>query len=466
MSFQNRSAPNREDAAEKLTQTIARRRAQPIVMEEPAHVAFPMPQSASQTGVAERSDSATGERILLDRSSDSITAKIRGRIQRIFLPDMTLRQRILALPLVGPLAAWLHSIIRIRAIRRDIDQRLLELHMHLERSIVELQARLDRYDAMNMENRLMRLEALDIAYRLNRLDALDIGDRLHAFDAINIANRLNRIEELTETEQQRDRERDNRLAELTRESHRGRENRSSVMSEPVAAVGQQARYDFDADRFYTEFEGYFRGAREDIRERLNIYLPYLPHGGPRDDARVVDIGCGRGEWLELMAMQGIRATGIDLNSAMVDICKELGFEAEYADAVDYLRRQPEGSLAAVTGFHIIEHLSFDQLIALFDAALRALRSDGVIIFETPNPENVSVGSCSFYYDPTHRHPIAPAVAEFIARQRGFAKAEILRSNPLPASRLIAENSEVAHRFNSSFYGPQDYAVIAWKTYAA
>jgi O-antigen chain-terminating methyltransferase len=103
------------------------------------------------------------------------------------------------------------------------------------------------------------------------------------------------------------------------------------------------------------------------------------------------------------------------------------------------------------------------LIALFDAALRALRADGMVIFETPNPENISVGACSFYYDPTHRHPIAPAVAEFIARQRGFARTAILRLNPLPDSRLIPENTEVAHRFNSTFYGPQDYAVIAWKT---
>jgi 2-polyprenyl-3-methyl-5-hydroxy-6-metoxy-1,4-benzoquinol methylase len=180
---------------------------------------------------------------------------------------------------------------------------------------------------------------------------------------------------------------------------------------------------------------------------------------------VLDIGCGRGEWLELMKMQGIRATGIDLNGEMVATCRENGLDAEHADAVAWLRSQPEGSLAAVTGFHIIEHLPFDQLIAMFDAALRALRPDGVIIFETPNPENVSVGACSFYYDPTHLHPIAPAVAEFIARQRGFARTEVLRSNPLPASRLIAENTEVAHRFNSVFYGPQDYAVIAWKTYA-
>ena len=118
----------------------------------------------------------------------------------------------------------------------------------------------------------------------------------------------------------------------------------------------------------------------------------------------------------------------------------------------------------MTGFHIIEHLPFELLIALFDAALYALRNDGVIIFETPNPENLVVGACNFYYDPTHLHPIVPAVAEFMARQRGYARAEILRLHPIPDAHLITENTEVARRVNQALYGPQDYAVIGWKTH--
>jgi len=161
----------------------------------------------------------------------------------------------------------------------------------------------------------------------------------------------------------------------------------------------------------------------------------------------------------------LQAVGIDLNSQMVTVCKERGLAAEYGDAIDYLRRQPEGSLAAVTGFHIIEHLPFDVLIALFDAALHAVRKDGLIIFETPNPENLMVGACNFYSDPTHLHPIVPTVAEFMARQRGFARAEILRLHPYPTELQIAEDSDAARRVNQALYGPQDYAVIAWKTYA-
>jgi 2-polyprenyl-3-methyl-5-hydroxy-6-metoxy-1,4-benzoquinol methylase len=450
MSPQNQPDQSSDDPAERLAQAIARRRAQPMPTEAPAQVTFPVRQAdiADTADIADPAAPASREN------------SMRERLRLILGPGHSLKARVRALPLLGRFAVWLRAVVHLNTIRKEF-----------ERDIAVLRNRLDHYDAMNIENRLARLEALDVAYRLNRLDALDIGDRLHAFDAINIANRLNRLEESAEEEEQRDRERDNRIAQLTRQSHdRHAPQRSAESSAPTVQATEaqtaQAGYDFGADRFYTEFEGHFRGAREDIRERQKIYLPYLEHVAAGSDARVLDIGCGRGEWLELMKMQGIRATGIDLNGEMVATCREHGLDAEHADAVAWLRGQPEGSLAAVTGFHIIEHLPFDQLIALFDAALHALRPDGVIIFETPNPENVSVGSCSFYYDPTHRHPIAPAVAEFIARQRGFARAEIVRANPLPGTRLIAENTEVAHRFNSAFYGPQDYAVIAWKTYAS
>ena len=218
------------------------------------------------------------------------------------------------------------------------------------------------------------------------------------------------------------------------------------------------------DRFYLEFEDAFRGTREDIFERLKIYLPYFDKFINDDTAHVVDVGCGRGEWLALLGQHGIKATGIDLNQAMIDSCRALGFEAKCMDMIQYLRQQPAGSLAAITGFHIIEHLSFKTLLALFDAALFALRPDGIVIFETPNPENIQVGSCNFYYDPTHLNPIVPVVAQFIARQRGFARVDILRLHPYPANHRLIEDSEMAKRFNNEHYGPQDFSILAWKTH--
>jgi SAM-dependent methyltransferase len=219
------------------------------------------------------------------------------------------------------------------------------------------------------------------------------------------------------------------------------------------------------DSFYVEFEDNFRGTAEDITSRLSVYLPYLQQFSDDQSVTVVDIGCGRGEWLGLLKKNQINALGIDMNAAMVEACEEQGLSAVCMDAISYLRQQPAASLAAITGFHIIEHLPFKVLLSLFDAALHALRPDGLIIFETPNPENLSVGACNFYFDPTHLNPIVPAVAQFMAKQRGFAKADILRLHPYPDDFMLAEDSELAVRVNRALYGPQDFAVIAWKTNA-
>lgn len=219
------------------------------------------------------------------------------------------------------------------------------------------------------------------------------------------------------------------------------------------------------DTFYIDFENAFRGTREDITERLTVYLPYLDKLIGDATAHLVDIGCGRGEWLALMGQHGIQATGVDLNRDMVQACLDQGFDAQCTDALHYLRQQPQGSLAAVTGFHIIEHLPFKLLLSLFDAALRALRPGGLVIFETPNPENLVVGACYFYSDPTHNSPIVPGVAHFMARQRGFDQVEILPLHPYPDSYFLPEDSELAKRFNRAFYGPQDYAILARKAYA-
>ncbi len=357
----------------------------------------------------------------------------------------SLRQRIRALPVIGPTLAWLYGIVRLNAIRR-----------HIAFDIAELRE-LQQSHLLQLSERLERIDALDIGGRLNALDDMQLAQRLAQLEGADSANRLARIEQLLGAVQAANIERDNRIAALAQELRR---NPRPV---PVAASGMPAAVadsGFDMDSFYVEFEGKFRGTREDIQNRLKVYLP---HVAALSGARVVDIGCGRGEWLELLQQQGVDAIGIDSNADMVESCRERGLQAECADAVAWLRQQPAGSLAAVTGFHIIEHLPFDTLIALFDAALHALRPDGFVIFETPNPENVSVGSCNFYYDPTHRHPLVPVVIEFMARQRGFARAEILRLHPHPESMHIAEDSEAARRINQLFYGPQDFALLAWKT---
>jgi O-antigen chain-terminating methyltransferase len=133
------------------------------------------------------------------------------------------------------------------------------------------------------------------------------------------------------------------------------------------------------------------------------------------------------------------------------------------DVVEHLRRLKAGSLGAVTAMHVIEHIPFRRLIAVFDEVLRALRPGGVAIFETPNPENLVVGACSFYYDPTHERPLPPESTRYFAESRGFVDVSILRLHPVPESLQLADGPPaVRELINRMLYGAQDYALIARK----
>jgi len=216
------------------------------------------------------------------------------------------------------------------------------------------------------------------------------------------------------------------------------------------------------ETFYASIEDQFRGTREDIKERLKIYLTFLKEAGlDKEKTPILDLGCGRGEWLELAQEEGLRARGVDHNRVFVKQCRDRGFEVIESDVIQHLRGLPDASLGAVTGFHIIEHLPFEALITLLDETVRVLKPGGIAIFETPNPENILVGSCNFHVDPSHISPIPSSLMKFIAEARGLCKVRILNLHPYPESFKVS-GSEFADRFNEYFYGPQDYAVIGVK----
>lgn len=215
----------------------------------------------------------------------------------------------------------------------------------------------------------------------------------------------------------------------------------------------------DLDPLYACVEDELRGTRGEMQERWKAYLPFLNRESP-----VLDVGCGGGEWLELLRREGFSARGVDRNPLLVEECRERGLAIEQADALDYLRGLPDSSLGAVTVFHLLEHLPFPNWIRLLDAAARALQPDGVAIFETPNPDNVLVGSRDFYLDPSHRRPIPSGTLRFLLEARGFTRIQVLPLNPSDSCNLVPgeESSELAQKFNRYFYGPRDYAVVAWK----
>ncbi len=217
------------------------------------------------------------------------------------------------------------------------------------------------------------------------------------------------------------------------------------------------------DSLYLALEDEFRGSREDIKDRLGIYLPIIETAkAGTTDAPVLDVACGRGEWLELLQERGLVSTGVDRNSAFVDGCRGAGLEVVQSDLIVHLRSLADASLGAVTGFHIIEHLALGDLIQLLDETVRVLAPGGVAIFETPNPANILVSTHDFYLAPTHRAPLPGAMMKFLVEARGLCRSEIRDLHPHLESERMELAGPMAERFNKYFYGPRDYAVIGYK----
>jgi SAM-dependent methyltransferase len=226
--------------------------------------------------------------------------------------------------------------------------------------------------------------------------------------------------------------------------------------------------DEQLDSFYLEFENKFRGSREEVIRRLRVWLPLVPEALRDVEAPgILDLGCGRGEWLELLREHGHIGIGIDMNGRMIELCASLGLDVRKDDALDFLRSVPDETQSLVTGFHIIEHLPFPIRRQILREVFRALRPGGLALFETPNPANLLVGGHTFYTDYTHLQPLPPAATQFLFESLGFVKVEIREVNPVsPTERIPGVGEPLRDRFNQLFYGPRDYAVVGWKPLGA
>ena len=198
--------------------------------------------------------------------------------------------------------------------------------------------------------------------------------------------------------------------------------------EQLQAIVKEEKHNFDS--LYVSFEDQFRGSKQEIKEKLKVYMPYIKdisdRAIKRDDIKILDVGCGRGEWLELLKESGFKnIKGIDLNRVMVSISQSQNQDVECIDVLEYLKTQSDETLTIITGFHIIEHLPFETLMALFRESFRVLKKGGMIIYETPNPRNILVGASDFYLDPTHINPIHPSTLKFLVIQTGFIQVQSL-----------------------------------------
>ncbi|MFP8780611.1 glycosyltransferase [Hydrogenophaga sp. RWCD_12] len=212
--------------------------------------------------------------------------------------------------------------------------------------------------------------------------------------------------------------------------------------------------------FYRAFEDRYRGSRDVIKARLAIYLDFLRPliGQGVGVPKAVDLGCGRGEWLELLVESGFDATGIDLDEGMLAASRERGLAVVRGDALAHLSSLPDNSQAVVSAFHLVEHLPFDAVQTLISQSLRVLRPGGLLILETPNSENLVVGTSHFYLDPTHQKPIPHQLLGFLAEYHGFVRNKILRLQEAEATAISPSPTLWEVLVGAS----PDYAVVAQK----
>jgi len=216
---------------------------------------------------------------------------------------------------------------------------------------------------------------------------------------------------------------------------------------------------------YVGFEDQFRGAPEEIAARQREYVEIF--AGAAD---VLDIGCGRGEFLALLKERGVLARGIDVNDSMVDVCLQKGLDATKADALAYLRAQPAGSLGGLLAAQVVEHLDPAYLTNLLDAAYAALRPGAPIVLETINPACWFAFFESYVRDITHVRPLHPDTLKFLLQASGFGGVEIRYQAPYPEHHklqrvppALGDAAETLNanvdKLNSLLFTYLDYAAI-------
>lgn len=225
-----------------------------------------------------------------------------------------------------------------------------------------------------------------------------------------------------------------------------------------------------SDIDYFSFEERFRGSRESIKKNQQVYIDYF--NGKKN---VLDIGCGRGEFLELFkeSYPNALVTGIDLNEDMVSFCVNKGLPALKGDIIEYLCSLKDGSVDGIFAAQVIEHLTTEALLKFLSLARVKLKEGGVLVLETINPQSLVALSKWFYIDPSHVKPVHPLTMQFMLESNGFKDVKFIYSSPATSEMIPGLILHDAHgnlddfnrsmeRLNELIYGPQDYATVCIK----
>jgi SAM-dependent methyltransferase len=256
---------------------------------------------------------------------------------------------------------------------------------------------------------------------------------------------------------------DDLRAELERVARTSRAGGGATDEPDPAAAGSstELRTWFGWD----EFESAFRGTEESVRDRYRDLAARFEGCGP-----VLDIGFGRGEFLDLLAEIGVEASGIEVDADLVYAAAARGLDVRLGDVERYLASLPDASLGGVCALQVVEHLSPQKYIDFARAVARVVKPGGLVVIDSPNPSSFYVYAHAFYLDPTHTRPVHPLFLMFLFDRAGFEKVELEWRSPPPAAALLepvpgeddlsrAVNENIA-RLNAVLYGPQDFAIIA------
>jgi 2-polyprenyl-3-methyl-5-hydroxy-6-metoxy-1,4-benzoquinol methylase len=305
-----------------------------------------------------------------------------------------------------------------------------------------------------------RLDAMEQRYSALERRQTEIGDRVQSFDELHQALAQSR-DHLDELRQAR--------ARLLRMERRLRHllgaqpaSDSAISHPPLPAFETLAAMD------YVAFEDRLRDSQT-LKEKQRRYLKYFAGKSP-----VIDAGCGKGEFLELLREAGSDAKGLDLNLDMVLACREQGLEVEQGDAIEYLAGQPDASIGGIFSAQVIEHLTSAQLYALVTLSWRKLKPGGVVVLETLNPESIFVQYRWFWMDPSHVRLVHPQTLQLMLEATGFREVscEFLKpphdGMPIPPLHNGAHGSleafnQATDYLNKLLYGPWEYAMIGTKT---
>lgn len=309
-----------------------------------------------------------------------------------------------------------------------------------------------------------------VAQALQAIQALQALPAPPTRDEIT-ANQSHAIREMSEAVYLRIARAERKLRRILHVLEADRPRESTAAETSVEETPRPPLRELEPEFDYAGFEDRYRGSEEDIKGRQQIYVKYY-----QGRADVLDIGCGRGEFLDLLREHDIKARGIDLDLDMVLACRDKGLDVARTDAFAYLAALPDDSLGGVFAAQVIEHLRPRRVIELVKLCQRKLAPGAALVLETPNPACLMVFADSFYRDLSHEQPIHPETMKFLLEATGFQGVELAFLAPVEAAQRLPrlELPGGAHddfnrgidRLNTLLFGPRDYAVIGRKGWMA